>query len=56
MLEQALFEQGGDLISEDSEVDNVIDDFDSAENTKDIDTLDSENEDQSTNDSNEEEL
>lgn len=56
LLEQALFEQGGDLISEDSEVDNVIDDFDSAENTKDIDTLDSENEDQSTNDSNEEEL
>lgn len=56
LLEQALFEQGGDLISEDSEVDNVIDDFDSAENTEDIDTLDSENEDQSTNDSNEEEL
>ena len=37
LLEQALSEQGSssDLISEDSEVDNVIDDFDSAENIED---------------------
>ena len=60
LLEQALFEQGGDLISDDSEVDNVIDDFDSAENTEekvdeDIVTLDSEDEDQAASNSDEEE-